>query len=124
MIFKAPYLPYDRIRHLASEFLAKNNPDQTIPVPIEEIIEFKLNMDIIPFPRLKIDFNVDGFLANNMSAIYVDDYTMDNYENRYRFTLAHEIGHKFLHNEIFEELNIQSLEDWMNVINLDFEQYT
>jgi Zn-dependent peptidase ImmA (M78 family) len=36
----------------------------------------------------------------------------DKYESRYRFTLAHEIGHKILHKLIFEELGFSNSDEW------------
>ena len=53
MIYKAPFLPYDKIRPYAQLFLEKYHPTKTVPIPIEEIIEFELKMDIIPMPNLK-----------------------------------------------------------------------
>ena len=38
--FKAPYYSYDDLRRKADEFLAKYHSAGTIPVPIEEIVEF------------------------------------------------------------------------------------
>ena len=49
---KAPILSYDDVRRRADEFLALHHPDRTIPVPIEEIVEFELGMDIVPTPGL------------------------------------------------------------------------
>ncbi len=38
--YKAPYLRYDDIRIRAKDFLYRYNPDDIIPVPIEDIIEY------------------------------------------------------------------------------------
>ncbi|MFO7889264.1 MAG: hypothetical protein R6V04_02880 [bacterium] len=51
--FRAPYLPYDKIRAIAENFLEKFHPKGTIPVTIENIIEFKLNIDIVPLRNQK-----------------------------------------------------------------------
>jgi len=40
------------------------------PVPIEEIVEFQFDLNIIPFPNLKRNSQIDGFLAFDCSAIY------------------------------------------------------
>ncbi|MBI2478779.1 MAG: hypothetical protein HYV60_09140, partial [Planctomycetia bacterium] len=58
---KAPILSYDDLRRRADEFLTEHNPSRTVPVPIEEIIEFELGMDIVPTPGLHQFLEVDGF---------------------------------------------------------------
>jgi hypothetical protein len=54
-----------------------------------------LRLNIIPFPQLRKDFSIDGFLAFAAWAIYVDQDQMLRNENRYRFTLAHEVAADF-----------------------------
>jgi len=125
MHYKAPYLPYDKIRIYAADFLETLHPSGEIPIPIEEIIEFELGMDIIPMDNLFQEFGTDGFLANNFQALYIDNYMMTNRENRYRFTLAHEIGHRILHKDFYERKDIKSIDDWIELINtLDSDQYS
>lgn len=41
-----------------------------------------------------------------------NSYEDDRCYNRIRFSLAHELGHFFLHKELFESLKIKSLEDY------------
>ncbi len=43
------------IEQLALDFLNKYNPNQQIPVPIEEIIELQLGLNIIPIKDLYRD---------------------------------------------------------------------
>ena len=50
--FTAPYHSYEDLRRQADAFLAKHHPAGTIPVPIEEIVEFQLSIDIVPMPGL------------------------------------------------------------------------
>lgn len=83
----------------------------TVPVDIERAVEHSLAMDIIPLPGLRREFQVDGFLASDFSAIYVDDYMMSTYPERYRFTLAHEIGH-VLHADVYAETRMSSVEEY------------
>ena len=46
------YLPYQQIGQRAEEFLLRYHPSRLLPVPIEEIVEFKLGVDIVPIPNL------------------------------------------------------------------------
>ena len=109
------YRSDDNIKVVAQEFLLKYHPDDTLPVPIEDIIEFDISLNIFPMPDLKRNYGIDGALSQDFSLIYVDKYCYDNWPNRYRFTLAHEIGHYILHKSDLEDglPEINSVEDWV-----------
>lgn len=110
-----PYFSYDDLRRKAISFLSKWHPDGTIPVPIEEIIELKLKLDIIPTPGLKRHFDVDSFISRDMESILVDEYNYGNVPNRYRFSLAHEIAHAVLHQKIYHRLVFSDITSWKAV---------
>ncbi len=59
---------------------------------------------------LKKNYDVDGFLTSDMENIFIDFNLYMNFENRTKFTIAHEIGHFILHGELFKKLNINSVE--------------
>ena len=99
-----PFLTNDQIHDIATVFLRKYHPQDSLPVPIEEIIEFQLELDIIPTPGLSKGFEIDGFLSRDFSSIYVDDFIQANRLARYRFTLAHEVGHLVLHKVPLDEV--------------------
>jgi Zn-dependent peptidase ImmA (M78 family) len=101
------------IRESAHEFLREYHPDNTIPVPIEEIIEFGLRLDIIPVHNLRQSHGIDGALSRDFSQIYVDEYVFNNWPNRHRFTLAHEIGHLVLHKSDLENDEVNTIDDWL-----------
>jgi len=119
--YKAPYLKYEEIRKKADEFRAKYWENQTIPVDILYIIEFKLNLDIIPIKNLKSYGDIDSFLLGDLSGIAVDsdEYMDDRYLNRIRFSIAHEIGHLVLHSDIYKKCKLEPLkeiQDWITFI--------
>lgn len=102
-----------QIREEADRVRAKFWGDK-IPVDIEHILEAKLKISIIPLPGLQDQISFDSFISSDWSKIYVDNdrYMSDNYYQRVRFSLAHELGHLILHREIFESLEIKSIEDY------------
>lgn len=73
-----PYLDKERIGDLAEAFLARQHPSGAIPIPIEEIIDVKLGIDIVPIPGLTEAFSSDGddgieaFVSSSLTAIFVD----------------------------------------------------
>lgn len=112
-----PVLSYEDIRQKADEFLRRYHAECTIPVPIEEIIEFQFGINIIPLPDLHKLFEIDGFTSSDLEDITVDQYVSETRPGRYRFTLAHEIGHVFLHEDIFRKRDFQNVGEWKDFIN-------
>jgi hypothetical protein len=107
------FVPPQRLEAVAQEFLKNYNPSGNLPVPIEEIVEFDLGMNIVPLPNLQKDFDIEGFLSLGRREISVDQGQLEGYETRFRFTLAHEVGHMLLHRRLYEGLAIRSLEQWI-----------
>ncbi len=107
-----PILSYRDLRRRAGDFLRTHHPAGTIPVPIEEIVEFRYRMDIIPVPGLQDAFEVDGFISSDLKAITVDASMQKHRPGRYRFTLAHELAHAVLHRRIFLANRFGRVEDW------------
>src|SRR3989344_6719353 len=98
-------LTYKRIGEIANQFLTNYHPYNSLPIPIEEIAEQKLNLRIHEQMNLKKDYDVDGFLISDLTTIFVDFDLYMKFENRTRFTIAHEIGHFILHGDLFKNLN-------------------
>ncbi len=96
-------------------------PPDTVPVPIDEIVEFDLNIQPQPIPNLKSEHDIDGFLVfiRDAPVIYIDQdiYENERQENRRRFTYAHESGHFWLHSDkiraVKDEFNLNTPRDWI-----------
>lgn len=116
-MFDIPIYSYEDLRNKADEFLRTYNPSGTIPVPIEEIVEFDFGINIVPVLGLQREFEVEGFTSSDLQNIYVDEYVYSDHVNRYRFTLAHEIGHIVLHNVLYKRHNFSSISAWKEFIN-------
>lgn len=104
MKLKIPFLTYADIGQKVDTFLNEYHPSNDIPIPIEEIIELKIGLNIFPFPRLYKDHALNGFLSRDLTTIIVDEYQYDQLNEKYRFTLAHELGHYILHKSFYENL--------------------
>jgi len=118
------FMPYSDITEKAREFLQSHKVPDKIPVDIEAIIENYLGMNIIPFPNLQRNFSVEGFSSSDFSDIYVDEHIYSNVQVRYRFTLAHEVGHYVLHRHLLSHIGVNSIEEWKQFIDqVDPEDY-
>lgn len=125
MAWEPPFLPDEELLRQAEEFLNEFNPDSEVPVPIEEIVEWDFEMEIVPMVGVKETINVDAFLTNDCRAIYVDEDTLQFYPTRYRFSLAHEVGHFWLHEPLYDHVRLQSIKDWRALIqDMDDRMYS
>lgn len=76
---------------------------QPIPVDIERIADVRLALDIVPVPGLRRDRDIEAYLSADRKTIYVDENAGSGpVLSRYRFTIAHEIGHWYLHQDLYE----------------------
>jgi hypothetical protein len=114
--FKAPFLRYVDLRRRAEAFLAEHHPTRMIPVPIERIVESRFGIDIVPVPGLQDGFDTVAYLTHDLTEIRVDEYVYLRRPNRYRFSLAHELGHRILRAEIYEQLACKTIDEWKHVL--------
>ena len=115
--FKPERMKWNEIREKAEDFRIKYiSPPDMIPVPIEDIVEFKLGITLWPIDGLKQKIDIDGFLSNDLKYLFVDSgiYMDKRWENRLRFTFAHEIGHLILHNDVIQKSEFRTETEWIN----------
>ena len=116
MSVRVPRLSYEDVRRSADAFLGEHHSSRSIPIPIEEIVEFRLGLNIIPLPGLHAAFDLDGFLSADMREISVDLAVFESRPARYRFTLAHETGHLILHGGPLKTATPGSIADWKRFV--------
>lgn len=116
-----PFLrPYE-IADRADEFrrLFVTPPDQ-IPIDIEHIIENVLHIRIEPLENLsrisrRSDLAIDAYLTTDLSRIVVDKDQYVQGQHRLKFTLAHELGHWYLHKDAYEAIEYDSIKDFIKI---------
>lgn len=102
------------IEKAAETFLTKHNPENKIPVPIEEIIEFNLGIQIIPRKGLLNLEQIDAFVSKDCTSIYIDEDSYMQQTVRSRFTLAHEVGHVVIHRDLIKTVN--NTDEWRKFV--------
>jgi hypothetical protein len=107
-------LTFSQCRDVADEAFAQYWPSRTIPVDIDHIIEYGIPLEIIPLKGLRNELDIYGFLSNDRGTLFLDSSMMvtQKFEAILRFTMAHELGHFFLHREFYEANPITSAHDW------------
>ncbi len=111
---KAPFLTYDDVNSRAGALLKQYGQGDCVPVDIEAIVELDMGITVIPVRGLQERFGVDGFLSLKMAEITVDEAIFRGHPSRYRFTVAHELGHMVLHREVFESVDVRTPKDWVD----------
>lgn len=100
--FKAPWLRRSDIWRQADELRQRWWPSDALPVPVLDLAEFDLGLELVPKPNLRRAGDIEALLLGDLRTIVVDrDAFMDpRAENRLRFSVAHEIGHLILHADL------------------------
>jgi len=100
---------------------------EKLPLDLISFVELDLRMDLIPYDELKNDFGADAAILADFSGMYIDGQIFDRIDvirgallNRLRFSIAHELGHLYLHRDAFVSACIDSpdhLLAWLNEHN-------
>lgn len=121
--FKVPYYSRAQIRERAEAFLHEHHPSRSVPIHIELIVE-RMGIDIVPVPNLQAVYDVDAYTTSDLREIHVDEGVYLTRIARYRFSLAHEVGHIRLHGDLFRGRAFKSGEEWKFFISsISDEQY-
>lgn len=99
------------LRAQAEEFLALYHPSGEIPVPILEIAEFDMEIEMFPLPDAQKIYGFMAALSSDLQTIVYDEHSDKKNLHRFRFTVAHEIGHRILHGSLIAALNLQTKQD-------------
>ena len=83
------------------------------PVDVEEICD-GLNIGIVPVPNLSRGFHIDAYISAGFSTICVDEDELGKESSRYRFSVAHELGHYILHRRYYPD-SIYDVGEWLEV---------
>jgi Zn-dependent peptidase ImmA (M78 family) len=108
------FLKYSEIEELAERFLKEHHPERTLPVPIDDIVELSLQIQIVPHKDLARLEQIDAFLSSDFTELHIDQDHYIGRTNRSRFTLAHEVGHFVMHKEQVAKVN--SANEWKRII--------
>lgn len=124
--FKCEWLDKEEIWRRADEFFMEYWQEAILPVNMEKIVEERLNLNIEPERHLKTDHDMDAFLRRDLTGIVVDYdcYMEDRFQNRMRFSLAHEVGHLILHRYTYKNLPASSPDEWKEfILNMPDKEY-
>ncbi len=113
------YMKFNKLKEIAEHILSEASGIETeIPIDIDLLAE-NLEFTIIPVANFKEQITREAFLSPNTKEIFVDQdlYCNLKFENRYRFSIAHEISHYYLHLDYYKS-NIESgisIDEWIKI---------
>lgn len=113
--FRAPFIKREQAQAEADRFRLRYWPTGELPIDIQAVIEFELDMRIRTIPGLRQSCDIDALLLGDLQTIAVDRdvYMDDKMANRLRYSLAHEVGHKVLHPDLYSRIAHDSAEEWI-----------
>ncbi len=110
------FLPQSEIEVAAESFLRQHHQGHSLPIPIEDILDLRLRINIVPVPGLFNLHNIDAFLSTDLNELYIDHDHLEYRYNRARYSMAHEAGHLVLHENYLKSLKIDSLDKWKEIV--------
>jgi hypothetical protein len=115
--FKAPILSKSEIEERVAEVRAEYPLTQRFPIDVLGFAEFDLGLafDFAPIQQL----GQDAFLLPDLTGIAFDTaaFKQPALKQRLRFSAAHELGHFFLHRDIYERLSFSTPRQWKAFIS-------
>lgn len=90
----------------AESFLQSVGVDRSVPIDIEQIVERRLGLTLFIGRAEEIDQtdSVLGAIFFDHSEVFINEILMGA-EGRFRFTLAHEVGHWVLHQGVVDPID-------------------
>lgn len=121
---QSPNLKYADVVKASDIFLKTYHPSSTLPIPIEEIVELKMDIAVIVVPGIKSLLGIDAFISSDFTQITIDEVSFSKFQERTRFSIAHEIGHLVLHKVWYGEYGPKNFEDYLTFYNrIDSQVY-
>lgn len=107
-----PYLAKEKIIKEVNNLL-EECWDGAFPVDVELLCD-GLGINIIPVPKLNRIFYIDAYASADFKTIYVDEDEFKRESPRYRFSVAHELGHLLLHKKYYPT-GVEDMKKWLEV---------
>ncbi|MBN2347049.1 MAG: ImmA/IrrE family metallo-endopeptidase [Candidatus Aminicenantes bacterium] len=117
--FEAPFIRKEDAWLRADQIRQRYWSSGELPVEVELLL-YPLGLELVPHHSIKETGDVDALLLGDLKTIIVDyqDYMNDKMQNRLRFSIAHELGHFVLHQDVFKDIAHVTIKDWIQFIRL------
>jgi Zn-dependent peptidase ImmA (M78 family) len=114
--FRAPWITPEEIRATIADIQKKFPNCSKFPLDAISFAEHDLNLEF-HFKPIK-ELGQDAFLLRDLKGIVFDNDAFSKVNNnRLNFSLAHELGHLFLHSDIYGSEQFSTIEEWLDFID-------
>lgn len=111
---QGPNLKFSDVLKAANNFLNTYHPSLSLPIPIEEIVEHKMDISLFAIPAIKSLLGIDAFISADFTQLTVDEECFTKFPERTRFSIAHEVGHLILHKDWYSNHGPKDLTDYLD----------
>jgi hypothetical protein len=117
--FKAPVHPKEQIWREVEKLRAASPAPRSLPVPVFDLAQFDLGLDLVPVEGLSEQLDIDALLIGDLRSILLDKRTFmsPRLEYRLRFSVAHEIAHLILHRHVYASLEHTTPREWLDYMS-------
>ena len=107
----APRLSKIQIQRRVDEIRERYPATRELPVNVEDLIDLDLDLDLQSCANLLSRSGTDALILADWKTVLVDlaEFSDPNMTNRLRFSLAHELGHYFLHQDVYRDLSFSTV---------------
>ncbi|MEK7676631.1 MAG: ImmA/IrrE family metallo-endopeptidase [Verrucomicrobiota bacterium] len=111
--FAAPWIYPETIRTTVDGIRSEYPVCSRLPLDILVFAEHDLGLEF-DFKPIR-QFGQDAFLRHDLRGIVFDnDAFAAQSVNRLRFSVAHELGHLYLHKDIYGKVRFENVEEWLD----------
>lgn len=113
--FRAPWITPAEIEQVIRDIQEEYRVCSIVPVDILGFAEYDLKLEFHFKPISQL--GQDAFLLRDLSGIVFDEQAFsEQNKSRLNFSLAHELGHYFLHRDVYGSVPFASIEEWIDFV--------
>lgn len=111
--FRAPFLSRISVKNEVEKFVNQFGDGWEYPLDVELLAE-DIGLRLKLLPDIEQRYNQLAMLSGDLKFIQIEEslFLNDRYVNRYRFSIAHELGHWYLHSNLFKKVEYRNASEW------------
>jgi hypothetical protein len=119
---RAKYLSNEQIWSQVEEFRESDAVIEYVDLPIDtfNVADLGLHFDIVPLPEMQELLGQPSAIVCSKRILYIDSQAFEKAERDaewippfLRFSMAHEIGHYIMHSQHWDQLGIETLDQYI-----------
>ena len=115
--FEAPFLSRASINKEVEKFVNQFGDGWEYPLDVELLAE-DIGLRLKLLPDIEQRYKQLAMLSGDLKFIQIEEshFLNKRYVNRYRFSIAHELGHWYLHSNLFKKVEYKNTSEWADFL--------